>query len=135
MARVYQPHVDFGSERDAKRHRYFSEDQIKEHTEARVREMIVRGITRRASAIGHSEVTSIEDVEACRRDIRLRELRRIADDKSKDEYIQLLEEDNSTLRASEDDLKSRLSATVAQVEDLQDKIEELDEQKRRLEYE
>lgn len=135
MARVYQPHVDFGSERDAKRHRYFSEDQIKEYTEARVREMIVRGITRRSSAIGHSEVTSIEDVEACRRDIRLRDLRRIADDKSKDEYIQLLEEDNSTLRASEDDLKSRLSATAAQVEDLQDKVEELDEQKRRLEYE
>lgn len=140
MARVYQPHVDFGSERDAKRHRYSSEDQIKEHTEARVREMIVRGITRRASAIGHSEVTSIEDVEARRRDIRLRELRRIADDKSKDdkskdEYIQLLEEDNNTLRASEDDLKSRLSATAAQVEDLQDKVEDLDEQKRRLEYE
>jgi len=135
MARVYQPHVDFGSERDAKRHRYFSEEQIKEHTEARVREMIVRGITRRATAIGHSEVTTIEDVEALRRDNRLRELRRIADDKSKDEYIHLLEEDNSALRATEDDLKSRLSASTAQVEDLQDKVEELDEQKRRLEYE
>jgi hypothetical protein len=134
MARVYQPHVDFASEWDAKRHRYFSEEQIKDHTEAQVREMIVRGITRRASAIGHSEMTSIEDVESRRRDIRLRELRRIADDKSKDEYIKLLEEDNSALRAAEDDLKSRLSATAAHVEDLQDKVEELDEQKRRLEY-
>jgi hypothetical protein len=134
MVRVYQPHVDFSSERDAKRHRYFSEEQIKEHTEARVREMIVRGITRRASAIGHSEVTSIEDVEARRRDNRLRELRRIADDKSKDEYIHLLEEDNNSLRSSADDLRSRLSAADAQIEDLQDKVEELDDQKRRLEY-
>ncbi len=135
MARVYQPHADFGSERDAKRHRYFSEEQIKEDTEARVREMIVRGITRRASAIGHSEVTSIEDLETRRRDIRLRELRRLADDRSKDEYIKLLEEDNNSLRASEDDLKRRLSETAAKLEDAQDRAEELDEQRRRLQYE
>jgi hypothetical protein len=135
MARVYQPRVDFGSERDTKRHRYFSEEQIKGQTEARVREMIVRGITRRASALGHSEVTSLEDVEARRRDLRIRELRHIASDKSKDEYIELLEEDNTTLRASENALKCQLSEIVAQVQDLQDKAEELDEHKRRLEYE
>jgi outer membrane murein-binding lipoprotein Lpp len=134
MARVYQPQVKFGSERDAKRHRYFTEVQIQDLSEARVREMIRRGIIRRVSAAGHLELTSIEDVESRRRQIRLQELQLIADDKSKDEYIQLLEEDNSALRTKETELKSRLAGTAAQVEDLQERLEDLNEQKRRLEY-
>lgn len=119
MVRVYQPGVRFESERDAKRHRYFSEEQIREHSEAAIREMIVRGIVRRGNATGYFDVTSIEDVEARRREIRLRELKRAVDDRSKAEWIELLEQENQSLLTKVREISDQLQAAEGRAEDLE----------------
>lgn len=134
MVRIYQPSVRFDSDRDAKRHRYFSEEQIQELSEAAIREMIVRGVARRANATGYLDVTSLEDIETRRREIRLREFKHAADDRSKIEWIELLEQDNQGLHAKVRDVSDQLQASVGRAEELEDQNIDLSKEISRLNY-
>jgi hypothetical protein len=134
MVRIYQPGVRFDSERDAKRHRYFSEEQIRELSEATIREMIVRGVARRANATGYLDVTSIEDIETRRREIRLREFKHAADDRSKIEWIELLEQDNQGLQAKVREVSEQFQASVGRAEELEDQNIDLSKEISRLNY-
>lgn len=134
MVRIYQPGVRFDSERDAKRHRYFSEEQIRELSEAAIREMIVRGVARRANASGYLDVTSLEDIETRRREIRLREFKHAADDRSKVEWIELLEQDNQGLHAKVREVSDQLQAAVGRAEEFEDQNIDLSKEISRLNY-
>jgi hypothetical protein len=134
MVRIYQPGVQFDSDRDAKRHRYFSEEQIQELSERTIREMIVRGVARRANATGYLDITSLEDIETRRREIRLREIKHAADDRSKIEWIELLERDNQGLQAKVRELSDQLQASVGRAEDLEDQNIDLSKEIARLNY-
>lgn len=134
MVRIYQPGVRFNSERDAKRHRYFSEEQILELSESAIREMIVRGVARRANVTGYLDVTSLEDIETRRREIRLREFKHAADDRSKIEWIELLEQDNRSLHAKVREVSDQLQVAVGRAEDFEDQNIDLSKEISRLNY-
>jgi hypothetical protein len=134
MVRIYQPGVRFDSERDSKRHRYFSEEQIQELSEAAIREMIVRGIARRSNATGYLDVTSLEDVETRRREIRLREFKHAEDDRSKIEWIELLEKENQGLQSKLREISEQLQTSVDRAEDLEDQNMDLSKEISKLNY-
>jgi hypothetical protein len=127
MARVYQPGVKFGNVQDARRHRFFTDVQITELTDEEVRKMIIRGIARRATSIIGAGVTSLEDVHAKRRDARLSALRESTDDlKSKDELIDLLEQDNTTMAGQKRDLEAEKTSLQDRIDDLELQVDERD---------
>ena|GEM_PF-1153725 len=112
MVRVYQPQVDFDSTFDARRHRFFTKLLIQEFGPHDVEDMLIRGITRRSRTLVSKAVTSLEDLATRQREARLCELRKAADDTSKDEWIELLEQDNKEVAAR----AAKLSEEVAQLE-------------------
>jgi hypothetical protein len=99
-----------------------------------IREMIVRGVARRANATGYLDVTSIEDIETRRREIRLREFKHAADDRSKIEWIELLEQDNQGLQAKVREVSDQFQASVGRAEDLEDQNIDLSKEISRLNY-
>jgi hypothetical protein len=134
MVRIYQPGIRFDSEQDTRRHRYFSEEYIRELSESSIREMIVRGVARRASASGYLDVTSLEDIETRRREIRLRELKRAIDDRSDADLIELLDEDNKSLQAKVREVSDQLQVAAEIAGDLEDQNLDLSKEIAKLNY-
>jgi len=127
MVRVYQPGVRFDNVKDARRHRYFTIEQIEELTDEEVRKMIIRGIARRTSVVSHEGLTSIEDIQVKRRDARLQALRRVADDiPGKDELIQLLDQNNKELEAEKKRLELENVGLRDQFDNLELQVDERD---------
>ncbi|MDM7995611.1 MAG: hypothetical protein QUT30_08010 [Acidobacteriota bacterium] len=134
MVRIYQPEVRFSSERDSGRHRYFTPEQIAELGEGTIRDMIVRSIARRANASYSADVTSIEDIRARTREIRIRSLKQRADDTSKNEWIELLQSENEDLRQKAQQLTAEWESTVDRCEMLENDCHNLSKEVSRLNF-
>lgn len=72
--RVFMPKVNFSSEADARRHRYFTLQQIKEFGGDQIEQWIVNGVARRTLAHVHT-ITTVDDIVARKRQARIQKLR------------------------------------------------------------
>jgi hypothetical protein len=135
MVRVYQPHVAPDDPADGRRHRYFGRALIDQLGGTAVEDQIIRGITHRARILIDDVVTSLEDVETRRREARLAELRAAAADTTKDEYIALLDKDNTELHAAREALKGEIQRLKDDADRADGVNTELSNRLRRLEYE
>lgn len=122
--RVYQPNIRSG---DAKRHRYFTRDEIEELGSEEIQERIVRGIARRSQLSLGASVTTLEDVVSKQREERLAQLKK---DGESTEYLQLYKEEVEDLTAKLNDSKAQAEYWKGQA----DEIGELQDEVRRLEY-
>jgi hypothetical protein len=124
MVRIYVPGLSFDRQGDEKRHRFILKREIDSSGPDAIIESIVRCIARRSTR--PKGVLIPLDVEAISRQRRLVQLRTQRRSTSDDELIQLLEE-NETLRIEK-----------AKIEDdnllLEDRIDSLEDDVRRLEY-
>lgn len=101
MVRVYQPGLKFDSERDYRRHRFFTPDQIDQLTPKGVVDALVRGIARGTQALNRIAVTSIEDVFGKRSAQTLAAFRaKYADEPGLREYIEKFDEVERELKAA-----------------------------------
>lgn len=122
--RVYQPAIRPG---DARRHRYFTREEIQELGPSEIQERIVRGIARRSQLLLGASVTTLEDVISKQREERLARLKK---DGESNEYLELYKEEV-------DDLTGKLNESKTQTEYWKgqaDEIGELQDEIRRLEY-
>jgi hypothetical protein len=110
MVRVYQPDLNFASDADARRHRYFRKEEIESIGHKGVEELLVRGIVRRSSAPTFVGVTTLEDVVQRKQAAHIQQLRQNVESKKDAEaWSKLLEQDNERLgteiKRKEEELK------------------------------
>jgi hypothetical protein len=135
MVRAYLPGVHFDSEGDARRHRYFSSDQIAELTPQIVEDRLITGIARRSALQVGDAVTTLEDVSAKQREYRLAELRQAVDDTSVKEYVELLEGDVKGLAATIASKDQDLAFAAERNDGLSEQVDELEEQAAKMLHE
>jgi hypothetical protein len=126
--RVYVPGLDFKRAGEERRHRFILPKDIDEWGCDKTIDIIVRGIARRSTR--PKGVLTPLDVEAVNRQRRLVQLREEQSSTSKDEWIQLLdvlEKENETLRND----KAQVEADKLSLED---RIDSLQDELRRLEW-
>jgi hypothetical protein len=138
MIRVYQPAVRFDSDRDFRRHRYFTRQQIDDLAPDRVIELIVRAITRRSRADASGELVSQEHVALREREFKFAQLRSKPGDQVDRELLGLYEEENRALTERNRELTDALESRRTEFHDLQDAKDllelEVDDLKRRGAY-
>jgi hypothetical protein len=123
--RVYQPHIRKG---DAKRHRYFTREDIELQGSSSVEDMLIRGVVRRSQLWLGSSVATIEDVAAKQREDRLALLRMDNTDK---ELIILYEEEMKELKGQIEQWQEVTDFWKGQAEEAGGREDEM----RRLEFE
>ena len=132
MLRIYVPGLSFNRQGDEKRHRFILKREIESSGPDATIENIVRCIARRSTR--PKGVLTPLDVEAVVRHRRLAQLRTQQSSISNDELMQLLEEENETLRIE----KERIENEKSKIEDdnllLEERIDSLEDENRRLEY-
>src|SRR5262249_40234547 len=135
---VYQPAVRFDSDRDFRRHRYFTRQQIVDLGPERVTELIVRAITRRSRADAAGAVVSRGHVALRERGLKVAQLRANPSDQVDRELLALYEEENRALTARNKELADTLESGRTEFDDLQDAKDllemEVDDLKRRGTY-
>ncbi len=131
--RVYLPGVRLSSEEDARRHRFLSALTIREVAPRSAEDRILWSILRRSPTLRHDLLTTIEDVGARDRDLRLAMLRDENRGEGDNELIQLIEEQNRELEEAAKNLRDELRSAqdglhVAQLdaEERADRIAELE---------
>jgi hypothetical protein len=133
MVRIYVPGLNFDRQGDERRHRFIFKREIDSLGPDVTIENIVRCIARRSTR--PQGVLTPHDVEAVSRQRRLKQLHMQQSTISNDELIQLLEEENESLRID----KVRIENEKLKIEDdnllLEERIDSLEDDKRRLEYE
>lgn len=135
MLRVYQPGVDFGSALNAKRHRFFTQALIDDLGARVVEDQIIRGITRRSRLLVNDAVTSLEDIDSRERELRLAQIRAELADETKDEFIALLEEDNSLVNQKNQDQADDIARLKDEIELLEATTSELSDQQAKTKFE
>lgn len=128
MVRVYQPRVRLNIADDSKRHRYFTREEIQSLGPAATEEALVRGVVRRARPVAFSEVTTVEDVADKQRGAHLVEMKAAA--RGSKEWSEYLEKDVGRLEA---ELKHEREK-ASRITDLEDQVEDLQEENRRLQF-
>ncbi len=118
--RVYQPGLDFDTDGDWRRHRFFSRSRIDELGEESVRDILVRSICRRHVALPTSAVASIDDVVSRDREYALRDLRERKAELPEKEFVDLILETNAELETDCRSLREeceRIRSTNAKLQD------------------
>lgn len=131
MIRVYQPKVDFSSDYDSGRHRYFKASDVECHTPEGVINMLVRGISRRPIQWKKSEITTLSDIVSKHTAHKIKELSKSDQNISQKEWVEELEkiyEENYKLRECNDKLEY-------QVLELEEKLDEKGKELTRIDYE
>ncbi|HEX7424914.1 MAG TPA: hypothetical protein VF311_13665 [Terriglobales bacterium] len=128
--RVYQPTIRSG---DARRHRYFTRDEIQELGSTEIQDRIVRGIARRSQLTLGASVTTLEDVVSRQREERLAQLKK---DGESNEFLELYKEEVEDLTGKLSDSKTQAEYWKGQADEtgeLQDEIRRLEYDKKQLE--
>jgi hypothetical protein len=133
MVRIYAPGVKPEVETDARRHRFFTPEQITERTPAAILEMIVRGIARRGRPT--DRVATIEDVIAQQHQLRILELKRTAEQQPSPKWISLLEEVNASLESDAQRYRDQIETLTELSEAVEAENELLKDENRKLKYE
>lgn len=126
--RAYQTGLNPDRWNDAKRHRYFTSEDIATIGDSAVVEILVRGIVRRPQLRIDSALTTLEDIQSKVQADHLTKLR--ASVPSKDEWIGILEADNQRLSEKVSSKEKDAIQWYAEAERLQS----VDEENRVLEF-
>lgn len=123
--RVYQPGVNFRSNIDSKRHRFFSPGDIRHYGGDEVLMQIVRACCQRSTVLAQNELFSIESIVNVARRRRLHELMQASNQESDSELLELateLEQQLSSVQSENQRLKEALEfTTIERVEGEKDK--------------
>jgi hypothetical protein len=134
MARIYQVGLSFDSQSDHRRHRFVTRDEILEKSPSVIENRIVKSIAQRPLLRALASITTVDDVAAKRRDLRLKELGDSRDLESLQERTNLLFEQNLQLieelsQAVEDKRLAEAEWTA-----LVDREDELEKDNREIRY-
>ncbi len=116
MVRVYREQVDLKSDRDARRHRYFTAKRVAELTPGELSSQLVVGILRRYRRLSADQVGTVEDVALAGQSRRLAKLRETAKDSADSEYAKALEMQVSTV-------EQQLARRDVKIDELELKLE------------
>jgi hypothetical protein len=112
MVRVYQPGAQVTSEIDARRHRYFTGQEIIDRSPAAVQNLVVTGIVRRGRLFLENTVSDVDDIRAKQREYRFAELKSqvAADGTATSEWTAFVEAENARLGQQIHELKQQIDA-------------------------
>ncbi|MCL5744322.1 MAG: hypothetical protein M1541_10415 [Acidobacteria bacterium] len=135
MVRIYVPSVRPAIEADARRHRFFTPEEIAERTPVAIQSMIIRGVARRVRQLPADRVAAIEDVVAQQHQIRIQELKRSVEQRPNPEWVAVLEELNTSLEKDALRYRDQLETMTELAEGVEAENEELKHQAAKLKYE
>jgi hypothetical protein len=134
MVRVYMPGFSCEDPANAKRHRYFTREQIADLGPSKVEDYIVQGVARRARFLTLATVQSVEDVKARQREARLQVLKRESESAPSREHVELLELEVEELRDARAALQSKVNELVEITELQEQYLAETGETLRTVQY-
>lgn len=132
MVRVYQPGLRFDAPADARKHRFIPGREIRDLGGDAVVDMLVRGVARRAEAAQTNAVAAIEDVAVVERERRMAELKAAESSEGQEEWVRLLEEDNTELHDQNRKKDEQIKSLQTEIADTKDSLSRLDYEKRSL---
>jgi hypothetical protein len=135
MLRIYAPGVKTQHEPDARRHRFFTADQIRDRTPAVIQDMTVRGIARRAHHLPANQVATVDDVLTQRYQLRIKELKRSSEQQPSSEWVGLLEEVNSSLEQENQTSREQIETLTELTEAAEAENEGLRDENAKLKFE
>ena len=112
MIRVYRPEVDFVSEYDSRRHRYFTANDIERHSPENVVKMLVKGISRRQIQWKKPIIGSLDDVFSQDRIQKIAELSSDKDKTTAEDWLNEIEKllsENENLKSEIDNLEEKIT--------------------------
>ncbi len=122
MVRVYQPGVRLDVDSDARRHRFFWREQIEEQTPEVIETMLIRGIARQSAYELGNRLTSLEDVRARGRELRLAQLKQNRSESSDAEMVELLNAELESLSKARIKEAEEFGARIKELNDWNDEI-------------
>lgn len=136
MARIYRPDLDPDDKYDFKRHRFFTKNEMYGKGEESVQNIIIESVARRSRSRDKELFSSLEDLEAKRRNKRIREIRGKGKEKENyEELVSLLEEDVEHWKQESKEYKSLLDSEDKENKQLKKDIDRLESEVKRLKYE
>jgi hypothetical protein len=112
MIRVYRPEVDFVSEYDSRRHRFFTANDIERDSPENVIKMLVKGISRRQIQWKKPKIGSLDDVLLQDRIQKIAELSSDKDKTTAEDWLNEIEKllsENEKLKSEIDNLEERIT--------------------------
>jgi len=131
LVRVYLPMVDFASDVDSRRHRFFSPANIAEMGCQKIESMLIRGLVRQSKLMRRPEIASLDDVYAKSRLWKLNDLLKKQTEKPPLEWMQEVE----NLMKENDQFKGTINSLEDRQLELEERIEEKEDDLARKEFE
>lgn len=129
--RVYNPKVDLDSDSDARRHRYFKREYIKEHGADTVHNIIIESLARRERFSSNPGIASIDDIHTKERELRLAKLR--SEGAESREMVTLYEDEVQSLESEISRLKEEIESESLRIEtELEESSQQLAEERYRI---